>query len=216
MNPEQLRNPTDGLLWEEITASSLVKVRSNGDIVDNGNTDMPINPAGFKIHSAIHTSKRGRSGGDILWTMHTHTMETVAVSNMEGGFRPGLSQFAMDLGPVRLHEFEHATAGDHVCQQLLADLGEAPCKVLLMRNHGCLTVGSTVSECYFRLLQLIRACEVQVACGPLTRVVEVPARVVEDTFQITEANYTGEPFGTLEWRAAVRRMERRYGDAYAQ
>lgn len=205
-----------GLSWEEITASSLIKVKADGGIVDQGSTNMPINPAGFKIHSAVHTSARGKRGGDILWTMHTHTMETVAVSNMREGFRRGLSQFAMDLGPVRLHEFEHATAGDHVCAKLVEDLGDLPCKTLLMRNHGCMTVGRTVGECYFRLFQLIRACEVQCACAPIMEdVVVVPDETVAATFAITENNYTGKPFGYLEWRAAVRQMRRVYGDEYA-
>lgn len=201
-----------GLLWEEITASSLVKVRANGAVVDNGSTDLGINPAGFKIHSAIHTSPRGRAGGDVLWTMHTHARETVAVASTAGGLRRGLSQFAMDLGPVATHAFEHATAGDHVCAKLVADLGPRA-KVLLMENHGCLTVGATVGEAYFRLLQLIRACEVQVDT-PLAGAAEVPADRVDATFAITEKNYTGSPFGALEWKAAVRRMERAYGDAY--
>lgn len=206
-----------GLSWEEITASSLIKVKADGGIVDQGSTNMPINPAGFKIHSAVHTSARGKRGGDIVWTMHTHTMETVAVSNMRDGFRRGLSQFAMDLGPVRLHEFEHATAGDHVCAKLVEDLGDLPCKTLLMRNHGCMTVGRTVGECYFRLFQLIRACEVQCACAPIMEdVVVVPDETVAATFAITENDYTGKPFGYLEWRAAVRQMRRIYGDEYAK
>jgi len=223
-----------GLLWSEITASSLVKVRADGGIVDNGSTTMPINPAGFKIHSAVHTSARGREGGDIVWTMHTHTKETVAASNLAGDFPSGLSQFAMDLGPVRFHDFEHATAGDHVCQRLVRDLGDVPCKCLLMRNHGCLVVGPTVSECFFRLYQLIRACEVLVLAPPQIHgkagsapsggatvressggaVISVDEKRVAATFAITENNYTGEPFGALEWRAAVREMERKYGDAY--
>ena len=211
-----------GYHWDEITASSLIKVKADGGIVDHGSTTLPINPAGFKIHSAIHTSKRGKFGGDIMWTMHTHTMETVVISNLQHGLLPGLSQFAMDLGPVGIHEFEHATTpGSDVCARLVRDLGAPPCKTLLLRNHGCLTVGATAGECYFRLLQLIRACEVQVACEPVVlgeeeRVVQVPEEMVQKTFAITENSYTGEPFGELEWRAAVRKLERERGVGYKE
>ena len=187
--------------------------------MDQGNTTCPINPAGFKIHSAIHTSERGQNNGDILWTMHTHTVETVAVSNYQHGLLPGLSQFAMDLGPVAMHSFEHATTpGSDVCKRLVDDLGAAPCKCLLLRNHGCLTVGKTVGECYFRLLQLTLACKVQVLCEPSVdgdgRVVQVEEDMVKRTFKITEDNYTGKGFGELEWLAAVRKLEREKGDAY--
>ena len=114
-----------GMLWEEITASSLNKVLANGNIVDGGNNPEPrINPAGFRIHSAIHTSPRGRKGGDVLcvataerknererpgrmvlrkltaacahrWTMHTHTPEVVAVATTQGGLPRGSSQYAI-------------------------------------------------------------------------------------------------------------------------
>ena len=101
--------------------------------------------------------------------------------------RRGLSQFAMDLGPVRLHEFKHATAGDHVCAKLVEDLGDLPYKTLLMRNHGCMTVGRTVGECYFRLFQLIRACDVQCACAPIMEdAVVVPDETIAATFAIAE------------------------------
>jgi len=228
-DPEELFliNPY-GYHWDEITASTLIKVKADGGIVDQGSTNCPINPAGFKIHSAIHTSERGRRHGDILWTMHTHTTDTVAVSNFQHGLLPGLSQFAMDLGPVALHTFEHATTpGSDVCARLVVDLGPAPCKSMLLRNHGCLTVGRSAGECYFRLLQLIRACEVQVACEPVYdvgkdgveidrgRVVQVPKAMVKRTFAITENNYTGKGFGELEWLAAVRKLERERGVGYA-
>eukprot|EP00750_Incisomonas_marina_P008635 INCI15561.2.p1 GENE.INCI15561.2~~INCI15561.2.p1 ORF type:complete len:290 (+),score=45.61 INCI15561.2:176-1045(+) len=89
-----------GLLWHEITASSLVKVLADGGVVDNGSTGYGINPAGFKIHSALHTSARGLRG-DIVWTMHTHTPEVVAIASQKRGLLRGFSNYSMDLGEVR-------------------------------------------------------------------------------------------------------------------
>ena len=103
----------------------------------NRPTDHSINPAGFKIHSALHTSPRGRDGGDILCTMHTHHRSTIAVGCSADGVLP-LSTFANDLGGaaggVAYHDFAHATANDEVCAQLVKDIGDA--RVLLLRNHG--------------------------------------------------------------------------------
>ena len=205
-----------GLLWEEITASSLVKVKADGGIVDSGSSNMPINPAGFKIHSAIHTSKRGREGGDITWTMHTHTTETVAVASLNGGLIRGLSQYAMDLGGISYHDFQHATSGNDVCKRLVQDLGLEN-KVLLLRNHGSITVGNSVHEAFFLMYQLIEACKVQVqvvaSAGSSDHSI-VPDEIVEQTYKIVQANYTGQPFGKLEWAAMKRRMEKQQGEGY--
>eukprot|EP00051_Salpingoeca_urceolata_P010353 m.126395 g.126395 ORF g.126395 m.126395 type:complete len:887 (+) comp16680_c0_seq2:4950-7610(+) len=266
-----------GQTWDEITASSLVKVEANGDIIDHGSIkDAAINPAGFKIHSAIHASDRGQPGGDVLWTMHTHTPDAVAVASLEGGLLPGLSQYAMDLGEVTYHKFKHATTkGSNVCERLVEDLGDTS-KCILLRNHGCITVGKTVHETFFRMFQLLRACEVQVKTLAMASATTMPlllsevraakaaaaraaaagssrggggddsssggsssdddddrhhasgkqgtvskgyheasSRTVKKTFSITEKNYTGQPFGYLEWQAAVRQMERQQGKDYA-
>jgi ribulose-5-phosphate 4-epimerase/fuculose-1-phosphate aldolase len=207
-----------GMLWSDITASSLVKVQADGGIVDQGSTSMPINPAGFKIHSAIHTSVRGRHGGDILWTMHTHTTETVAVASLNDGLIRGLSQYAMDLGAISYHDFEHATSGTDVCKRLVQDLGPTN-KVLLLRNHGNITVGGSVHEAFFLMYQLIEACKVQVqviANVGTAGYAVVPDNIVEETYRIVQANYTGEPFGKLEWRAMKHKMEREQGLGYQQ
>ena len=108
-----------GLLWEEITASSLVKVNAEGGIVDHGSTDSSINPAGFKIHSAIHVSERAADT-----VMHIHVPEVNAVANLKGGLVRGLSVYSMDIGGISYHEFEHATSStSDVCGRMVKDLG---------------------------------------------------------------------------------------------
>jgi ribulose-5-phosphate 4-epimerase/fuculose-1-phosphate aldolase len=209
---EFLINPF-GLLWEEITASSLVKVNADGQILDQGSTDFGINPAGFKIHSAIHTSERKAK-----WVMHLHVPEVVAVSNLAQGLIRGLSTYSMDLGAISYHDYEHATTDQSdVCDRMVSDFS-ATNKVLLLRNHGSITVGDSVHEAFFLTYQLVEACRVQ--CLTLSSAKSdsdytvVPDSVVEDTWQIVQAKYTGEDFGKLEWEAARRQMEATSGDHY--
>jgi ribulose-5-phosphate 4-epimerase/fuculose-1-phosphate aldolase len=212
-----------GLMFDEITAGSIVKVEAGGRIVDPGDTSYGINPAGFKIHSALHTSKRGKGdGADILCTMHTHHADTIAVASSKQGLLP-LSTFANDLGGaaggVAYHDFAHATANDEVCQNLVRDLGEHPCRVLLLRNHGDITVGRTIGEAWFLMDNLHKACEVQVKSQAIAGAtgqppLQPPAEVLDENFKIVMDNYTGSPYGALEWKAIKRRMEKQYGMGY--
>lgn len=207
-----------GLLWDEITASSIIKVKADGEIVDPGSTNSKINPAGFKIHSAIHTSLRGQKEGDISWIMHIHVNEVVAIATLKKGLIRGLSQYAMDLGGISYHNFEHATSQrTDVCQKLVDDLGPKN-KVLLLRNHGAITVGKSVNEAFFLTYQLIESCKVQLftlsAAKNNNDYSIVPDETVESTFKIVQNQYTGDAFGKLEWEAARRKMEKMYGKDY--
>ncbi len=195
-----------GILWEEITAESLVKVDAEGNIIDQGSTDYGINPAGFKIHSAIHTSER-----QAKWVMHIHVPEVVAVASLEQGLIRGLSTYSMDLGPISYHGYEHATNEESdVCERMVADFGPTN-KVLLLRNHGSITVGDTVHEAFFLTYQLVEACRVQVltlsAAKSDSDYTTVPQSIVENTYRIVQDKYTGQDFGKLEWEAARRQME---------
>lgn len=211
---EFLINPF-GLLWEEITASSLVKVNAAGEILDRGSTPYGINPAGFKIHSAIHTSAR-----EDRWVMHIHVPEVVAVSNLKTGLVRGFSTYSMDLGPISYHAYEHATTKQSdVCERMIADFGPTN-KVLLLRNHGSITVGETVHEAFFLTYQLVEACRVQLltfsAVHSDSDYTVVPEDLVEGTYKIVQAKYTGQDFGQLEWEAARRRMEANDGVGYRE
>jgi ribulose-5-phosphate 4-epimerase/fuculose-1-phosphate aldolase len=202
-----------GLYWDEITASSLVKINADGDILDQGATDLGINPAGFKIHSAIHTSERKAK-----WVMHIHVPEVVAVANLTQGLIRGLSVYAMDLGPISYHSYEHATNEQtDVCQRMVSDFG-ATNKVLLLKNHGSITVGDTLHEAFFLTYQLIEACRVQLltlsAANSDADYDVVPDPIVARTYEIVQAQYTGEDFGKLEWEAARRKMEAQAGTDY--
>ena len=204
-----------GLLWEEITASSLVKVKADGGIVDSGSSICQLIQQGSRsILRFIRVN--GDAKGEISRGQCIHTTETVAVASLNGGLIRGLSQYAMDLGGISYHDFQHATSGNDVCKRLVQDLGLEN-KVLLLRNHGSITVGNSVHEAFFLMYQLIEACKVQVqvvASAGSTGYSVVPDEIVEQTYKIVQANYTGQPFGKLEWAAMKRRMEKQQGETY--
>jgi ribulose-5-phosphate 4-epimerase/fuculose-1-phosphate aldolase len=147
-----LLNPYN-LMFEEVTASSLIKVDVNGNPVDP--TPFITNPAGFTIHSAIHMARE-----DAQAVMHLHTPAGQAVSAHSEGLLP-LTQTAMLVrGDVAFHEYEGVAVDLDERERLVADLGEK--NAMILRNHGTLAVGKTVGECFVRLYFLERACQAQI------------------------------------------------------
>jgi ribulose-5-phosphate 4-epimerase/fuculose-1-phosphate aldolase len=147
-----LLNPYQ-LMFEEVTASSLVKVDKDGNPVEP--TPFITNPAGFIIHSAIHMARE-----DALAVMHLHTPYGQAVSAHAEGLLP-LTQTAMLIrGDLAFHEYEGVAVDLGERERLVADLGDK--NVMLLRNHGTLAVGKSVGECFVRLYFLERACQAQV------------------------------------------------------
>jgi len=131
-----------GLYFDEITASSLVKIDLEGNILQE--TDHFINPAGFTIHSAVHASRE-----DAQFVMHLHTDQGVAVSAQKDGLLP-LSQHALIILPnVAYHSYEGIALNHEEKDRLVADLGEA--NALILRNHGTLTVGRTAADCWIHM-----------------------------------------------------------------
>ena len=147
-----LLNPYN-LMFEEVTASSLVKVDANGNAVEP--TPFITNPAGFTIHSAIHMARE-----DAHAVMHLHTPAGQAVSAHSEGLLP-LTQTAMLIrGQVAFHEYEGVAVDLGERERLVADLGDK--NAMILRNHGTLAVGSNVGECFIRLYYLERACQAQI------------------------------------------------------
>jgi ribulose-5-phosphate 4-epimerase/fuculose-1-phosphate aldolase len=147
-----LLNPYN-LMFEEVTASSLVKVDANGNAVEP--TPFITNPAGFTIHSAIHMARE-----DAHAVMHLHTPAGQAVSAHSDGLLP-LTQTAMLIrGQVAFHEYEGVAVDLGERERLVADLGDK--NAMILRNHGTLAVGSNVGECFIRLYYLERACQAQI------------------------------------------------------
>ena len=147
-----LLNPYN-LMFEEVTASSLVKVDDKGNPV--GPTPFITNPAGFTIHSAIHMARE-----DAHAVMHLHTPAGQAVSAHEDGLLP-LTQTAMAVrGDIAFHDYEGIAVDLSERERLVADLGDK--NAMILRNHGTLAVGKTVGECFVRLYFLERACQAQI------------------------------------------------------
>jgi len=147
-----LLNPYQ-LMFEEVTASSLVKVDVDGNPV--GSTPFITNPAGFTIHSAVHMAR-----DDAHAVMHLHTPAGQAVSAHEDGLLP-LTQTAMlVLGDLAFHDYEGVAVDHDERERIVADLGTKG--AMLLRNHGTLTVGGNVGECFVKLYFLERACEAQI------------------------------------------------------
>ncbi|VDK49436.1 unnamed protein product [Anisakis simplex] len=151
---EILINPF-GLLYHEITASSLVKVNLDGEILDHGSTKLGINQAGYVLHSAIH-----RARPDVRCVLHMHTAVVSAVSSMKCGLLP-ISQEAMIIGPVAYHDYQGILNEESERQSIIDDLGEK--NVMLLRNHGFVACGESVEEALHLAFHTIIACESQ-AC----------------------------------------------------
>ncbi|MGE5525707.1 MAG: class II aldolase/adducin family protein [Rhodospirillaceae bacterium] len=188
-----------GLTWDEITASNLVKVTLDGDVVEDP-TGSGINRAGYVIHSAVH-----RARPDIACVIHTHTRAGIAVSAQQHGLLP-LSQHAMRFtGNLAYHDYEGLALELDEQARLVRDLGAH--KAMILRNHGLLTCGASVAEAFDLMYYLERACDIQIAalaggatprlCAP-----EVAAKVAQ---QFKTLPYKAKQ---TEWKALLRMLDR--------
>jgi len=188
-----------GMLFDEITASSLVKVGLDGAKV--GSSPHPVNPAGFVIHSAVHEARENAQ-----CVMHLHTNEGIAVSAQHGGLQP-LSQTSLfPLADLAYHDYEGVALNDAEKPRLVADLGTH--NFMILRNHGTLTVGASVGEAFLAMYILQRACEIQVlATSGSAALVPVPQPIVDGIRAQVDQATLGQG-GALAWPALLRRLDR--------
>jgi len=189
-----------GMMFEEITASSLVKVDLNGEKV----LDSPyaINPAGFVIHSAVHEVRH-----DAACIVHTHTRAGVAVSAQADGLLP-LSQTSLfPYVTLAYHDYEGVALNNDEKPRLVADLGEK--HAMILRNHGLLTAGATVADAFLLMYMLETACQIQImAQSSGGELVHVPAPIVEGISAQAEQVTKGLG-GALIWPGLLRKLDRR-------
>ena len=192
-----------GLLYEEITASSLLKIDHEGNILakpDFGSLDYGVNRAGFVIHSAIHMGKP-----DANCVFHTHTWTGMAVSTMKCGLLPN-TQTAMRFARIGYHDYDGVETDSKMRAALVRDLGDN--NAMILRNHGLLTAAKTIPEAFNAMHRLELSCKTQIAAMSCnTKLIEVPADVVEATYM----NYQPQvrrPFGVLDWPALLRKLDR--------
>ena len=194
-----------GLMYEEVTASNLVKIDLAGNIVED--SEHPINYAGFVIHGAVHEAVE-----DAHCVIHLHTDSGVAVSCQRQGLVDA-SQFGMFLpGGVAYHDYEGLAFDDAEKPRLVADLGER--KAMILRNHGTLTVGATVAEAFFHMYNLERACRVQVLAqaGGQAEILPIPPEIVAHTRAQKPVGTRFGGYGELELKAWMRKLDREGSD----
>ena len=206
---EILINPY-GYLYEEITASSLLKIDLDGQVLLQPEHGYGINPAGYVIHSAVHAARP-----DVGCVMHTHTRAGMAVSAMRCGLLP-LTQTSMRFYEhVAYHDFEGPALDREERGRLIADLG--PQDAMILRNHGLLVCGRTVADTFNRMYFLEGACRLQVdamATGtelimPSPEVARLTARIMSPQGNPSSETHRSEPMeGKLEWRALLRKLDR--------
>jgi len=186
-----------GMMFEEITASSLVKVDEQcSKVLDS---PYPVNPAGFVIHSAIHAGRP-----DVECVLHTHTPDGIAVSAQAGGLLPISQQATIALASLAYHGYEGIAVNDAEKPRLVNDLGNNV--NFILRNHGLLTVGPSVADAFLAMFNLQRACEIQVR-AQAAALTEVDPRIVAGVKANVEKVTKGLG-GQIAWPALLRKVER--------
>ncbi len=190
-----------GFAYEEISASSLIKIDFHGNVVLDSGTGYGVNHAGFVIHSAVH-----RARSDVACVIHTHSPAGMAVSALRCGLLP-LTQNAMFFGEVGYHEYEGPAVDLDEQERLVRDLGDRP--ALILRNHGLLTVGGTVCEAFVVMHWLERACQAQLMAMACNTDLHLPE---PETVALTGERYKPgqrRKITELEWPALLRMLDRR-------
>jgi ribulose-5-phosphate 4-epimerase/fuculose-1-phosphate aldolase len=188
-----------GLLWDELSASTLVKVTLDGEIVDDP-TGNGINRAGFVIHSAVH-----RARPDVACVIHTHTAAGIAVSAQENGLLP-ISQHAMRFwNSIGYHDYEGLALELDEQQRLVHDLGNH--KAMILRNHGLLTCGASIPEAFDYMYYLERACQTQIGAMAGGAKLRIPAPSVAEK---VAAQFKNLPYKAKrpEWKALLRMLDK--------
>jgi ribulose-5-phosphate 4-epimerase/fuculose-1-phosphate aldolase len=190
-----------GVFFDEMTASSLVKIDQQGQKLQD--SPFSVNPAGFVIHSAIHAARH-----DAKFVLHTHTLNGVAVSTQRAGLLP-ISQHSISvLASLGYHDFEGPALRDDEKPRLVADLGDKTS--LILRNHGLLTVGETAAEAFVSMYYLEASCAIQVrAQSGGGELIPVPKEVLDDSYaRMMKTARPGGGRGGLVWPGLLRRLDR--------
>ena len=188
-----------GLMFDEITASSLVKVDQQcNKIIDS---PYPVNPAGFVIHSAVHAARE-----DIQCVLHTHTKAGIAVSAQKNGVLPISQQSTFVLASLAYHDYEGVAFRDEEKPRLQADLGHA--NFLMLRNHGLLTCGKSIPDAFLAMYTFESTCQIQIAAqAGGAELVSVDPAIVDGVGHASRVQ-TGGLGGRFVWPALLRKLDR--------
>jgi len=188
-----------GMMFEEITASSLVKVDQAGEKV--APSDFNVNPAGFIIHSAVHEARE-----DAQFVMHLHTVAGVAVSTQREGLLPISQHSLFPLASLSYHDYEGVALNPEEKVRLVADLGST--SIMMLRNHGLLTLGRSAADTFLKMFMLQRACEIQIAAqAGGSELVRIPATILAGIRAQSDKVMRGSG-AELAWPGLLRRLAR--------
>jgi ribulose-5-phosphate 4-epimerase/fuculose-1-phosphate aldolase len=187
-----------GMLFEEITASSLVKVNLDGSKVTESSYE--INPAGFVIHSAIHAARE-----DAKCVLHTHTLNGVAVSAQKEGLLPLSQQSILPLSSLAYHDYEGIALRDEEKPRLVDDLGRK--NFLMLRNHGLLSVGETIADAFVFMYIFEAACTIQLRAQASPNLIPVDGMIIAGAQAAVKQATRGAGAG-LAWPALLRKLDR--------
>ena len=192
-----------GMMYEEITASCLIKIDVEGNILakpDFGELDYGINKAGYVIHGAVHRARH-----DVACVIHTHTWAGMALSALECGVLP-ITQTSMRFLKIGYHDYQGVLLDSKEEASLLADLGGN--EALILRNHGLLAVGKTIGEAFNWMHRLELTARSQLAAMATgAKLSQVPPQVLEETYMNYQPQ-TRRPYGVMEWPALLRKLDR--------
>ena len=187
-----------GLMFDEITASSLVKVdRQCNKVIDS---PFPVNPAGFVIHSAVHEAR-----DDVQCVLHTHTRAGVAVSAQKCGILPISQQSTFVLASLAYHDYEGLALRDDGKRRLQTDLGGA--NYLMLRNHGLLVTGKTIADAFLSMYLFENTCRIQIDAQAGGELVQVDPRILSGMAQVMKTVTAGQG-ANIAWPALLRKLDR--------
>ena len=187
-----------GLMFDEITASSLVKVDQDcNKIIDS---PFPVNPAGFTIHSCIHAARE-----DVGCVLHTHSRAGVAVSAQKCGVLPISQQSTFVLASLAYHDYEGVALRDDEKPRLVRDIGDK--NFLVLRNHGLLTVGKTVADAFLSMYTFENTCRIQIDAQAGGELVQIDPRILQGLAQVMKTVTAGQG-ANIAWPALLRRLDR--------
>ncbi len=187
-----------GLLFEEITASSLIKIDHACNKLSP--SPFPVTPAGFTIHSAIHAVRE-----DAGCVMHTHTRAGVAVSTQECGVLPITQQSIFVLNSLAYHDYEGVALREDEKVRLQADLGN--CDYLMLRNHGLLVVGRNVADAFLKMYTFENTCRIQIDAQAGGKLIEVDPSIRRDLEEVIKVATSGMG-AEIAWPALLRKLDR--------
>jgi ribulose-5-phosphate 4-epimerase/fuculose-1-phosphate aldolase len=186
-----------GLRYDEVTASNLLEINHEGKVIKG---DGQINYTGFIIHGAIHKSRE-----DINCVMHTHSRAGLAISCLEEGLKPTIQDSAIFHNRVSYHNWEGMSTNQSECERLSKNLGQN--NVMILKNHGLLTCGKTVSEAFMLMYYLDRACKNQIDISSMNKKITTPS---DKIMEFAAKQYEDSRFllGKHEWPALLRLLDK--------